>query len=221
MDRLHHVLSLGERWFFYWMDWLRSIRDIREQYPLLPVWETVEIAEQHGLCHPRDRKTGEPIVMTTDFRLTEVTTGGLRELARSVKPKSGLTRQAIEKLEVERLYWQRRGIPWLLVVTEEDLPMDLCRNVEYVHRFFRPSSVSPLTAAEVARAADLVMHMASSGEILLGEAGHEVSSKLRCPLPLAMNVLRHLLATRQVEVDMHAPINPQTPLAIRRCQAFA
>ncbi|WP_318246853.1 hypothetical protein [Bacillus norwichensis] len=39
---------------------------IREQYPLLPIKETIVMADKLGLKHPTDTKTGEPVVMTTD-----------------------------------------------------------------------------------------------------------------------------------------------------------
>nr|WP_269843845.1 TnsA endonuclease N-terminal domain-containing protein [Domibacillus epiphyticus] len=44
--------------------------DIIEQYPLLPVEETIVIADELGLKNPADPRTGEPIVMTTDFLVT-------------------------------------------------------------------------------------------------------------------------------------------------------
>ncbi len=44
--------------------------DIREQFPLLPIEETIIIAEELGIKHPTDPNTGEPVVMTTDFLVT-------------------------------------------------------------------------------------------------------------------------------------------------------
>nr|WP_255193827.1 TnsA endonuclease N-terminal domain-containing protein [Brevibacillus laterosporus] len=43
---------------------------MREQFPLLPLEETIVIANELGINHPTDPKTGSPIVMTTDFLLT-------------------------------------------------------------------------------------------------------------------------------------------------------
>jgi len=58
--------------------------DIREQFPLLPVEEVQEIAHSKGINCPVDRKTREPLVMTTDFRIT-LNDGD--EVLRSVKPR--------------------------------------------------------------------------------------------------------------------------------------
>lgn len=68
--RVHHLLSLGEERYFYLLDWSEIVVDIREQYPLLPLDETLAIARRLGFVHPRHPRTKEPIVMTTDFLLT-------------------------------------------------------------------------------------------------------------------------------------------------------
>nr|WP_238602194.1 TnsA endonuclease N-terminal domain-containing protein [Lysinibacillus parviboronicapiens] len=60
-----------ERDYFYLTEYSDFfVVDIREQYPLLPLEETIVIADELGLKHPTDPKTIEPDVMTTDFLLT-------------------------------------------------------------------------------------------------------------------------------------------------------
>jgi len=56
-----------ERNYFYLTEYSDVVVDIREQFPLLPLEETIVIAEELGLKHPTNPKTQEPIVMTTDF----------------------------------------------------------------------------------------------------------------------------------------------------------
>ncbi|GLC89690.1 hypothetical protein LYSBPC_28170 [Lysinibacillus piscis] len=46
------------------------IVDIREQYPFLLLEEPSLIAEELGITHPRNPKTNESIIMTTDFVVT-------------------------------------------------------------------------------------------------------------------------------------------------------
>src|ERR687884_72384 len=67
--RVHHLLSRLELKFFYTLEWRPDVRDIREQFPL-DLDETLAIADQLGLSHPRDRKTKDYVVMTTDFMIT-------------------------------------------------------------------------------------------------------------------------------------------------------
>ncbi len=56
--------------YWYALDWAPSVVDIREQFPLLPIEDTLRIAERLGYRHPRHPQTRRPIVMTTDFLVT-------------------------------------------------------------------------------------------------------------------------------------------------------
>jgi len=69
-NRQHEFLSDLERNYFYLTEYSDFVVDIREQFPLLPLEETIVIADELGLKHPTDPKTNEPVVMTTDFLLT-------------------------------------------------------------------------------------------------------------------------------------------------------
>lgn len=66
-NRQHEFLSDLERNYFYLTEYSDEVIDIREQFPLLPLEETIVIADELGIKHPTDLKTGKPIVMTTDF----------------------------------------------------------------------------------------------------------------------------------------------------------
>src|ERR1039458_2516666 len=66
--REHHLLSRNERNYFYCLEWQDDVEEVREQFPLLPLQRTLEIAASLGFKHPSDR--GKPIVMTTDFLKT-------------------------------------------------------------------------------------------------------------------------------------------------------
>ena len=62
--RTVQLLSQGEKYFWYLMRWNDHVTDIREQFPL-PVEDTMQIAEQYGIQHPR--KGSELAIMTSDF----------------------------------------------------------------------------------------------------------------------------------------------------------
>lgn len=69
-NRVHHLFSQLEVNYFYALEWSETVMDIREQYPLLPLDETLDIAQACGFTHPTAPRTTQPIVMTTDFLLT-------------------------------------------------------------------------------------------------------------------------------------------------------
>jgi len=100
-DRVHELFSQLELRYFYLLDWSVLVTDIREQYPLLPLEETKEIAHQLNIRHPANPRTKDPIVMTTDFVVTVGQSIGVTEQARTVKPKEKLSSvRVLEKLEI-------------------------------------------------------------------------------------------------------------------------
>lgn len=103
--RQHEFLSDMEKYYFYISEFSNCVTDIREQFPLLPIEETILIADELGIEHPKHPKTGEYVVMTTDFVLT-VDNGNKRiDIARTVKSNEDLfNERIIQKFEIEREY---------------------------------------------------------------------------------------------------------------------
>lgn len=66
-QRVHHLLSKLETDYFCLLEFAPTVTDIREQFPLLPLEETLAIAQSCDIRHPTDPKTQAPVVMTTDF----------------------------------------------------------------------------------------------------------------------------------------------------------
>lgn len=128
-ERIHHTLSEHERKYLYYCEWLDGVIDIREQWPLLPLEKTIEIAEQLGIKHPH--MDGTPVVMTTDFRLTLKTKNGSRDVIRTIKPREKLSERTLELFEIERIYFVEQGIDWC-IVTEDKIPHNLVKNVEWM-----------------------------------------------------------------------------------------
>lgn len=128
--RIHHLLSRNETAYFFILDASDKVVDIREQFPLLGVDETVRIAREAGIRHPRDPKSLYPYVLTSDFVIT--TGNGI--CVRSVKEKEALLDPRVrEKLEIERRYWAERDTDWK-IVTEDAIDFQKARNLEWLRR---------------------------------------------------------------------------------------
>src|SRR4029077_2998143 len=148
--RLHSFLSQLETTYFYVLEG-SAVIDIREQYPLLPLEETIAIANECGLVHPHDPTTREPVVMTTDFVVTVRGSTGLVDCARTVKYRQDLaSKRTLEKLEFERRYWDKRGIDWA-IVTENDIPNGIAKNIQWLHPYFEISDHPALTEHNLQR----------------------------------------------------------------------
>lgn len=133
--RVHHYLSDLEYACHLLAEYNPSVTDIREQFALLPREETQAIANSLGIRHPIYPGTTTPIVMTSDLVLTLDQESTQKYAVICVKsfsaidPKTPRAKRTMEKLLVEKTYWDRRGIPWHLV-SEKDIPKVRVRNLE-------------------------------------------------------------------------------------------
>lgn len=128
-NRIVHLLSDLELAVFLLFDWQDIVTDIREQYPLDPE-STVGIAKRLGIKHPAYR--GVLQVMTTDL-LVDVRRQGLHDTkAISVKYAQDLEdERTIEKLELERRFWEGKGIDWF-IFTEHEVPVTCVKNIRWL-----------------------------------------------------------------------------------------
>ena len=138
--RTHHYLSKHEFAVHLLAEYAPRILDIREQYALLPWDETQSIAAQLGIKHPIIPGTQTPAVLTTDLLLSLKEPDGIRLVAVCVKLTNDLKPRTLEKLLLERLYWNRRGIQWFLA-TEKNLPLVRAQNLAFFENACRNTDV--------------------------------------------------------------------------------
>jgi hypothetical protein len=113
----------------YYCEWLDGVVDIREQWPLLPIEKTIEIADRLGIEHAN--VDGTPVVMTTDFRLALETPRVMLDVIRTIKPNEKLDKRTLELFEIERRFFAEEGTDWR-IVTETKIPDILVANVEWL-----------------------------------------------------------------------------------------
>ncbi|WP_213232289.1 TnsA endonuclease N-terminal domain-containing protein [Caballeronia sp. NK8] len=117
--RTMHFLSDLEYAAFLEAWWDEFVRDIREQYPI-DLKATLAIAWNLNVKHPVDPRTGLLLTQTTDLLLTKRAASVAPSYAAwAVKSRQQLTeKRTLEKLEIERRYWESRGVPWTLVISD-------------------------------------------------------------------------------------------------------
>ena len=128
-QRTHHLLSDLELAVFLLLEWSTKTTEIREQFPL-NIDDTVSLASDEGLAHPSLR--GVKQVMSSDF---------LVNTSDHINPKFALQAKygeaiqdyrTVEKLELERRYWEKKTIPWMLV-TEKEIPKVVFQNISWLY----------------------------------------------------------------------------------------
>lgn len=216
--RQHKFLSDLERNYFYLTEFSDDILDVREQFPLLPQEETIFIAEELGIKHPTDPKTGDPIVMTTDFLLTVDKGQGVFEVAHTIKMKDKLLEERVlEKFEIEREYWKRRSINWA-TVTEEEIHKTMARNISYIHDYFDIRSYDVYQEMDDQHIEDLSMSLMNrllNNSRSIREITNEFDTDTHLPFGSGVTLFYHLLARKIVVIDMQKPIDLEQTIDIK------
>ncbi len=210
--RPHHFLSTLELLYYLTLEWSLMITDIREQYPLLPIDDTIAIADSLDVKHPTHPKTKELVVMTTDFCISLQNEGGSFEHARTVKYAKDLAKpRTIEKLEIERRFWEARGIDWG-IVTEHEIPIALAKNVDFLHD--KRDLPSNMSAEDVSPIAELLTRLVVGQDQPLCELTTLSDKQLGLKGGTSLRIAYYLLTTRQWHIDMNVPIDPDQRLVV-------
>ncbi len=127
--RIVHLLSDLELAAFLLFDWADSVIDIREQFPHDPE-KTINLANRLGIKHPAVK--GVVQIMTTDLLIDMMQGDRIITQAISIKYREDLENtRVIEKLELERRFWNGENVDWFLF-TENEVPKTLVQNIKWL-----------------------------------------------------------------------------------------
>src|ERR1017187_8573971 len=212
--REHHLLSRNERNYFYCLEWQDDVEEVREQFPLLPLQRTLEIAASLGFKHPSDR--GKPIVMTTDFFLkVRERDGSFCYLARTVKPSIELKKPRVqEKFEIERQYFSEKKIEWG-VITPEQIPDAMWRNIDWLHECRDVRKLLPILQKQVDEVRQWLFHAINRGQAFrLQDLATSSDHALGCNRGTSLKIIRHRIANKQIHVDITDRLRTDIPLTL-------
>lgn len=209
-NRQHELLSDMERNYFYILEYSNNVKDIREQFPLLPIEDTISIADELGLKHPKNPETGEDIVMTTDFLITVSTKDGIKEVARTIKSKDDLLdKRILEKFEIERVFWKKRDIDWA-IVTEEEIDKIIAHNISFVQGYRNIKGIDGFNDMDSLEIQDLVYEFLKriiddqrSVRAICLEFDKDMNLKNGCGL----SIFKYLIINKIIEVDISKKID--------------
>lgn len=202
IERPMTVFSKLEECTCYTLMWQDEIIDIREQFPLLPLSETQEIARELGIKHPRAPRAKHDLVMTTDFVVTVQKEGNPYLVAVYVKYQNDLTKMRTrEKYMIEKEYWQRRGIDLKIVTENSFVPIE-AENISKIMDCY----TCPISKAEMQRKGFSDMYiiekLSNSGTMTIQEFSKEVDEKFGFYSSATWKYLYHLIAHKIIPVDL-------------------
>jgi hypothetical protein len=117
---------------------------------------------------------------------------------------------ALEKLEMERRYWQIKGVDWA-IVTEKDINRDKAKNIEWALSSIHMLPDIGLTEAYIIELGSALqfrlVNSAKSIRSIIADFDYDYALDTGTGLFL----FRYLIAIKMVKVDMETPIDLNTP----------
>jgi len=145
--------------------------------------------------------------MTTDFVVTMTRDGRHWTQARTGKPSQQLaSRRVLEKFEVERRYWETRGIDWG-IVTELNIPAVMVRNID-LFRVYRRIDDRGLLSSDIACIAAFMSAKLRNLPQPLSIVASQCDEILGYPPGGSLVVAYHFIATREWQINFNHPFNP-------------
>jgi hypothetical protein len=203
--RIHQLHSDNQYRAFLIFEFNPRVIDIRESYPLLDVLEVIDDQDDLRFDKFADKVTKEPYVLTTNFLITiKEIDGNEKYIARTVKNSSELRRKiTFEKLEIERRYWQQKGIDWK-VITEKQLDRQLVKNIEWVRETLLEGDDGGLDKDQLSSI--LIKYLLDNSTLSLRKVLNLYEKNECLPKGTGLFLFRYLIANREVKVDMTKPI---------------
>lgn len=215
-QRKHHFLSNLELQYFYSLEWSPFVLDIREQYPLLPIERTIEIAERIGVDHPRENGGGGPLkVITTDFFLIVKTKSGTKTAVRTIKPTNNLTVRELEKFDIERIFFEEIGIKDWGIVTDADIPKNFINNISWLHDAKTLSNRQNIDLELIAKLEPTLFKAIKREEIGLSNLALKYDDIFGMEYGACLFIIKYLLANKIWQLDIRNKlINPSDKIEI-------
>lgn len=201
--RIHQLLSDLELYFFLESQWDDNCVDIREQYPLLPISDTMLIANNLGIRHPSIKnKAGEEVVMTTDFVLTVKNDKIIRDIVRTVKPKNKINERTIDKFRIEKKYFEQKDINDWGIITENEINITKAKNLNYIYKSYFWNDYRNLSEYELNKNIYDFLNMFIKNNFQVIETAEEFEVFKNWKTGEGLVFFKYLLAHKTIETDL-------------------
>ena len=201
-DRIHHFMSDLELRFFYLLEWSDSIKDIKEQYPLLDLDLAFCIADELGIKYPIDSRSKTPYVLTTDFMLTVKQGAKFIQIARTVKLAKELEkRRVLELLQLEQNYWKRTNVDWA-VVTEQEISKTLVDNIKWVHPAHKWELKDQKNQDNCYYLSNILKEQLIAKKVKINTITNALDKEIEIVPGTSLSLFKHLIAKKEIVVDM-------------------
>ena len=211
-ERVITLMSQGEKHLYITKLVEPNVVEIKEQYPLDYV-RTQEIADAHGVIHPRKHLTGELTVVTTDLLITYRDENGSEyRVAYAFKYSIGGQNQdrTNQKLAIAETYWKRFGVR-----SEQILRCDVSKDkaynlLNYIDKYDKSICINEINEFVIALLDDVIEHPSHT----LRESLNAVSASLHIEPFYSMTLLANAIFRNALPIDLMQEIKLHKPIKL-------
>lgn len=206
--RVHHLFSNLQARYFYMLEWEDTVIDIREHFPLFAVQDTIKEKSSLRFDLFTDKDSGVPYILNTNFLITlRNSTGNTSYIARTVKMVSDLEKKnTLERCEIERRYWNAKGIDWG-IVTQREIPNTLAKNIEWVHPSLYSYQERGFSQDEMIYISSILSERIIDNYNSIRKTTADFDKEFNYELGTGLFIFKFLIASKQIEIDMNNPID--------------
>jgi hypothetical protein len=196
--RTHHLLSDLELAVFLILEWRTTTTDIREQFPLR-FEDTLSLAKKAGIKHPQVQGINQ--IMSSDFLVNTSDSSRPKFALQAKYAKDLQDARTVEKLELERRYWQSKSVPWQ-IVTEKEISPIVFQNINWLF----PAQRDVVDDKQLVERIDFYQHMMKeNSDLKVIDVTRKLDMAYNMEMGESLLELRQLMAKRYFKFDIFIP----------------
>ena len=110
-----------------------------------------------------------------------------------------------EKMEIERRYWEKRGVEWL-IVTEREIDFQQARNIEWVYRSWYYDDMLP-DGSDCSRIEDFFLDYYARTDMPVAEIARLTEEQFSLRSGLGLTTFQHMILENRIKLDLSRPID--------------
>ena len=210
VDRRYEILDQRARTYFYLLERMPEIVDIRESWPILDINDTVELCCKFDVTHPKHDIYPEPICV--EFLITENGPDGPRFRAAALSANPARMSARSQRLKQVAQNWcTDHGIEWSLVDTSK-LDRTVIDSLRYLRGWYRHRYVPDPKVADTF--AEFFMNHYQNNTVL-GELVEAVRKIMRVPPDAALDMFRYCAWSHRIPISLTGRISKNCPVILR------
>ena len=189
-----------------------AIIDIREHFPLWDLKDLDVVDSSFKNIQLIDKKSKIDFIFTTTFLLTYSNQPSQYE-AISVKYASDLIKQStLERLELERRYWQKIGVNWSLLTNKEiENQRGRLKNIKFYRPAFKLEEFGLTNISELEEMKKALIYKISNSEDSINHTLHHFEIQYEIDSNLSLLLFKNLLARKEIAINYNRDIVMKNP----------